>query len=99
MLKLVLFLAAVGFVLWSLIDLAQTPAAEVSTLPKPVWALAIILFPLLGSVAWLLLGTTGNREDPGPGGGGQRRPLAPDDDPDFLRRLDEHRREHPDGSG
>lgn len=97
--KLVLFLVAAGFVLWSLIDLVQTPATEVRTLPKPVWALAIVLFPVLGSFAWLVLGTGTDREDPGPGRGGQPRPLAPDDDPDFLRRLDEQRREHPDGAG
>ncbi len=96
--KLVLFLAAAGFMLWSLIDLAQTPAAEVRTLPKAVWALAIVLVPVLGSVGWLVLGTGTDREDPGLGRGGQPRPLAPDDDPDFLRRLDEQRREHPDGA-
>lgn len=65
-------------------------------LPRFAWVLLIVLAPLLGSIAYFVAGrpATAGR---GPGwlgsdrGGVSRptRPRAPDDDPDFLRSLDE----------
>lgn len=67
---------------YTVLDLARTPAEEVRVLPKPAWLL-VLLIPLLGPVLWLLTRR--------PGGGGGRRPSprrgAPDDDDDFLREL------------
>jgi hypothetical protein len=57
-----------------------------------VWLLVILLLPLAGPIAWFFAGrpvsleqragvaAVGNR-DP-------KRPTAPDDDPEFLRRID-----------
>jgi hypothetical protein len=52
-----------------------------------VWLVLIVAFPLLGSLAWLVLGRAEGssvwrgRTHP------TDRPRGPDDDPDFLRRL------------
>ena len=72
--------------LYSLFDCARTPQESVRGLPKWGWLLLIILFQFLGALGWLIFGrpkrTPGTRNNRGP-----RRPVAPDDDPDFLRNL------------
>ena len=76
-----------------LIDVAQTPVARVRLLSKATWSLAVLI-PLLGPAWWFLQGRTplpsGSVAKPEP------RPLAPDDDPEFLRRLRDRNR-RPDG--
>ncbi|HEY5033374.1 MAG TPA: PLDc N-terminal domain-containing protein [Actinomycetes bacterium] len=91
MLKVLVFLAVVTFGVWALLDVAQTPADRIRGLSKSGWSLAVLV-PLLGPVAWFMQGRTPvvaptRRE---------ARPLAPDDDPEFLRHLGDHK--HPDGS-
>jgi len=58
-------------------------------LPTTVWLL-IVLLPVLGGVVWLVA----RRRAPHAGAPGARRggPVAPDDDPEFLFRLDQERR-------
>ncbi len=89
--RLLLLLAVVTFSVWALIDVAQTPETALRLLAKPLWSL-VVLLPVLGPAAWFLQGRapqpTGTLA-PGP------RPLAPDDDPEFLRRLRDRNR--PDG--
>jgi Phospholipase_D-nuclease N-terminal len=66
---------------------------EIRGLPRWAWVLVILLVPLGGPVAWFTLGRphrrivpeTGWRPPPPP------RPKAPDDDPDFLRSLDDRK--------
>ncbi|MBO3184708.1 AMP-binding protein, partial [Dermatophilus congolensis] len=53
--------------------------ALIRALPKPIWALGICLFPIVGGTAWWL---AGRPQRPRP-----QRPIGPDDDPDFLRGL------------
>lgn len=81
MFRLLVPLLLIGFAVWALLDIAQTPSERVQLLPKPLWAL-LTLVPLVGALAWLLIGSsaTGNVRQP-------LRPIAPDDDPDFLRGL------------
>jgi hypothetical protein len=75
--------------LYSLFDCARTPQESVRGLPKWGWLLIVILLSPLGSIAWLVAGRP--KRNPGSGNnrgsGGPRRPIAPDDDPDFLRNL------------
>ena len=78
-------LVSVGLFAYAIVDLVTTPSSAVRTLPKALW-FVVVLPPLLGPVAWLLFGR------PRRGGGRQRsappsRPVAPDDDEDFLRDL------------
>lgn len=86
--RLLSLLTVVTLSLWALIDVAQTPALRLRMLAKPLWAV-LVLVPVLGPAAWFLQGRA-----PQPSAAGVR-PLAPDDDPEFLRRLRDPKR--PDG--
>lgn len=86
MLRVVLGLLAVALYIYFIIDVARTPKTQTRTLPKWLWLVLVIVLPLLGGLLWLALGKTW------PEGGGFRRkkgPIAPDDDPRFLRQLDD----------
>jgi phospholipase D-like protein len=105
MLRLIPVVLILGFALLALIDLLSRDDDDIRGLPKIVWAFVILLFPLLGSLAWFFAGRP--RQPSGsplwrPGGGfpesARRRPVAPDDDPEFLRRLGERSR-RPDDEG
>ena len=86
--KLLLLLAVVTLSVWALIDVAQTPAARMRMLAKPLWAV-LVLVPVLGPAAWFGQGRAPLRS------ASAVRPLAPDDDPEFLRHLRDPKR--PDG--
>ncbi len=100
MLRLLPMLLLLGFALVALIDcLSRENEEEIRGLPKVVWVFVILLFPLLGGLAWFFAGrprSPRSRAPWRPTGGQPRterqRPLAPDDDPEFLRRLGEQRR-------
>ncbi|WP_344337249.1 PLD nuclease N-terminal domain-containing protein [Brevibacterium salitolerans] len=77
----------VAVMLYSVFDCALRPRDQIAALPKWAWILAILLFPVIGAVLWFVIGRRL------PGGSGRRPqaqgPLAPDDDPDFLKRIAE----------
>jgi Phospholipase_D-nuclease N-terminal len=87
--------------LWALFDSVTAPADRVRLLPKLLWILIVVIFTDVGAVLWFLAGrpraTAGAPARPvgfgwqshGSSGGARRRPSAPDDDPEFLRRLAE----------
>jgi uncharacterized membrane protein len=83
--------------LYALIDALQTPRGLERTLPKWLWLVVIILVPVVGAVAWLIWGRAprsayaAGSEAAGPRilGRSSRGPAAPDDDPRFLRQLDD----------
>jgi hypothetical protein len=54
-------LVTVGFVVPCLIDVAVTPAAEMRSLTKPAWVLAIVFGSVFGAVAWLTAGRPDRR--------------------------------------
>jgi hypothetical protein len=98
-LYLLLFLLGIALAVLALIGCLSAEEDEIRALPRLIWVLVILLFPLLGSIAWFVAG----RPVPtGPVIGGyrgdipehrrppqrpQQRPPAPDDDPEFLRSL------------
>ena len=100
--RVLLVLVVIAAAVWALIEAIQADNSRIRLLPKAFWVITIILVPPIGAAAWFLLGrpkadatTTGGR--PAASGGGVRpgwgaarerapRP-APDDDPEFLRRL------------
>ena len=68
---------------FALVEAIMTPRSELSG--KGWWVAAIVLLPLVGPLLWL---TVGRRSRRAPGADGRGRPpIAPDDDPDFLRGL------------
>lgn len=83
-----------------LIDLAQTPDHASRNLPRWLWAVLIILLPIVGPLAWLFAGrpTPASRRaaaGQSPIGYPQRpRTSAPDDDPEFLATLKKGNAEH-----
>ena len=46
----------VGLTIYALLDAVRTPAREERTLPKWLWDLDTLFFPVVGPVLWLLLG-------------------------------------------
>lgn len=79
MLKVIVVLVAVALIVFTAVLAVQADSEQTRHLPKIVWLLAIIAVPGLGALAWWLLGRpTGHTAAP---------VVAPDDDPDFLRRL------------
>lgn len=45
----------VGLTLYTLLDAVRTPAHEARTLPKWLWVLVTLLFPVVGPLMWLIL--------------------------------------------
>lgn len=96
------FVLLVALIVYCLIDCARSEEEDRSGLPKAIWML-IVLIPLFGALAWLAV-SRGNRRGASaaqPPTRPQSRPptrrrstgpLAPDDDPEFLWRLDQARR-------
>jgi uncharacterized membrane protein YgcG len=80
---------AVGVVVYSLIECARTDSAEIRGLRKGSWIAVIVLLPVLGALLWLFLG----RPKGTAGTTGPVRGKGPDDDPQFLRNLEERRRQ------
>jgi len=54
MLRLLLFLVPLALMIFAFIDCLNTPEDEVRHLPKVAWVFIILLFPLAGSIAWLV---------------------------------------------
>jgi hypothetical protein len=69
--KLELLFTVVVFAVWvfTLADLAQAPAHQVRNVPKVGWVVIVLLFPVLGSAAWFVLGRP---EGPAPRAAGER---------------------------
>ncbi|MEV0532323.1 PLD nuclease N-terminal domain-containing protein [Kitasatospora sp. NPDC050463] len=106
MLRILTFVLPLALWVWAFIDCLTTPEDEVKHLPKVVWVIIVLLFPLVGSIAWLVAGKrrgapqthpaggpAGHPEHERPRGG---RPLAPDDDPEFLASLKKDDKQHED---
>jgi hypothetical protein len=85
MLKALVVIVPLVLAIFCLVQVAQSRSDLVRTLPRWAWALVILLVPLLGSMAWLSVGRP--REPGGSAPPTRRRPIAPDDDPDFLRGI------------
>lgn len=84
MLRVVLIIVLLGVYIASIIDVIRTPSLESRRLPVFVWLLIVILIPVLGGLIWWLLG----RVWPDRGRRGKRI-SSPDDDPRFLRQLED----------
>ncbi|MBF0686524.1 MAG: PLDc N-terminal domain-containing protein [Cellulomonas sp.] len=85
-LPLVLFVA---FVVYCVFDVVGSDERRRRGLPVPLWLLLVVLVPVVGGVVWLLVSRGTPHQGTAARGGG---PVAPDDDPEFLFRLDQERR-------
>ncbi len=105
MLRILTILLPLAVWVWAFIDCLTTPEEEVKHLPKVVWVIIVLLFPLVGSIAWLV---AGKQRRAGQGAEGlspadatgygrpRGRTLAPDDDPEFLASLKKGDNRHED---
>ncbi|RIQ35681.1 PLDc_N domain-containing protein [Jiangella rhizosphaerae] len=83
---------AIALLVYALIDCLQTDSARFRSLNRVAWAAIIVLVPLVGPILWLAIGKL--RDRPQRPAAPPRRPLAPDDDPEFLRHLRETDAKH-----
>lgn len=101
MLRYVVPLALTAIMIFTIVDIVLIDRSRVRALPKWAWVVIALLLSLVGSVLWFAVGRIrladlnagGSFGAPGSGGagaarGGRRRgPVAPDDDPEFLARV------------
>lgn len=77
---------AAAVTLYGLFDCLLRDRGLVRVLPKPVWAIIILVLPVLGFVLWYIFGR--GSEDKPSQAPRRRGPTAPDDDEDYLRKVD-----------
>ena len=88
MLRVLMFLIPLALSVYAFIDCISTKDDDIRHMPKPLWAILVLLFPLVGSISWLIAGKKRQPAGASPwGGGGRRQWVAPDDNPDFLQSL------------
>ncbi|MDY5585130.1 MAG: PLD nuclease N-terminal domain-containing protein [Arcanobacterium sp.] len=98
--RILIALVIVTLTVYTFIDCLRLPSVKMpGKLPKVAWAFLTLLVPIIGPLIWLYfryqhvlrpgtsikapsLGNPFNREKPSPG------PVAPDDDPEFISRLE-----------
>ncbi|GAA3938707.1 hypothetical protein GCM10022244_53840 [Streptomyces gulbargensis] len=85
MLRALMFILPLALLIYAFIDCLNTPEDETRHLPKVIWVIVILLFPVVGSVGWI---ATGKQRRPRPARGGW---VAPDDNPEFLNSLREEK--------
>lgn len=78
------FIVWAAFTVFSAVDIALIDRSRVRTLPKAVWIVLVIVLPIVGGVLWFAVGRIRQRDT---GSQVRRGPVAPDDDPAFLSRL------------
>lgn len=97
-----LFIVDLLLIVVALIDCISTEEFAVRNLPKLAWVFIILLFPPIGPIAWFIAGRPQKHQvcragawRPGSGfpEAERPRPLAPDDDPEFLRGQARGRKE------
>ncbi|MFI7699241.1 PLD nuclease N-terminal domain-containing protein [Nonomuraea sp. NPDC049480] len=102
MLYLYEVIGLVTLVLWlyCLFDVITTPDTLCRNLPKIGWVVIVLLFPLVGSVAWLVAGRPERAQTPTRPSAfpeydrpGRFAATSPDDDEEFLRRCRERAEE------
>ncbi|MFI6205428.1 PLD nuclease N-terminal domain-containing protein [Streptomyces sp. NPDC051041] len=96
MLRVLMFLVPLALSVYAFIDCISTDEEDVRHMPKPLWAILVLLFPLVGSISWII---AGKRRSPAAEGWSglranrSRQWVAPDDNPDFLKSLDEGKKD------
>lgn len=83
-----LALLVLAVTVYGIVDCAQADSRTRRGLPLWAWVVLMLLLPGVGAIIWLVLSRmpTGT---PRP----QTRPVAPDDDPEFLRYLERRNRQ------
>ncbi|OEU85133.1 hypothetical protein DB35_01110 [Streptomyces abyssalis] len=91
MLRYLPFILVLAVWIYAFIDCLNTPEQEVRKLPKVVWVIIILLFGqvLLGPIAWFAVGRPRKNAPYGATRPDERRWVAPDDNPEFLKSIND----------
>jgi hypothetical protein len=92
MLRVLMFLVPLALSVYAFIDCISTKDDDIRHMPKPLWAILVLLFPLVGSISWLIAGKKRSPAAEGWSGVRANRTqqwVAPDDNPEFLKSLDD----------
>jgi hypothetical protein len=77
--------------IFSVVDIAVIERSRIRFLPRGAWIALAIVLPIVGPVIWFVVGRgrPGESNSVAAASPASRRfgPIAPDDDPDFLGRL------------
>jgi hypothetical protein len=98
MFRVLIYLVPLALTIFAFIDCLNTPEDEARHLPKIAWVFIILLFWIVGPIAWLAAGKVRvppvNGRTPSEWHRNHRfePQVAPDDDPEFLRSLAEENR-------
>ncbi|MBW1602682.1 PLDc_N domain-containing protein [Streptomyces sp. JJ66] len=89
MLRYLPFLLILAVWLYAFIDVLNTREDEVRKLPKLAWVFIVLLFGqvLVGPIAWFIAGRPRRNAPYGAVRADERRWVAPDDNPNFLKSL------------
>ncbi len=105
MARVLLFLVIIALAVYAAVDVTNSDERDRRGLPAGLWLVIVVIFPILGPVLWFVVSRSqraataggpsvgGSAGRPAAGPGQPRRgPVAPDDDPDFLWRLEQEQR-------
>jgi hypothetical protein len=87
-LDLIIGFIALALFIFCLVDVISIYESRIMSLNKIAWVFIVILLPVLGPILWLTVGKSHGSVGPaGADASGYRRPVAPDDDPEFLKNA------------
>jgi Phospholipase_D-nuclease N-terminal len=86
---IIFFVVELALLIFCLVDVISIYESRIKVLNKITWVFIIILLPVLGPILWLVIGKDRSANRPAERAR-DARPLAPDDDPEFLRRAEAH---------
>lgn len=89
--RVVLAVVILAIYVYGLVDVIRTDKHLTRGFSKTTWIIMVALLPLIGAALWFLIGRPRASATPRPVY--PQHPTAPDDDPDFLRNLEQRRRE------
>ncbi|MFJ5698552.1 PLD nuclease N-terminal domain-containing protein [Arthrobacter sp. NPDC093139] len=89
MLRVAIAVAVLAIYVYGLVDVIRTDASLTRGFSKTTWILIVVLLPIVGAALWFLIGRPRYEA---PIRRAYAHPTAPDDDPDFLRNLEQRRR-------
>lgn len=97
MFRLLMYLIPLALTIYAFIDCLNTPEDEAKHLPKIAWVFIILLFWIVGPIAWLAAGKlrtppTGGRTPSEWHRNHRMEYVAPDDNPEFLNSLKAERK-------
>ncbi|MFE4837436.1 PLD nuclease N-terminal domain-containing protein [Arthrobacter sp. NPDC056691] len=89
--RVAIAVAILAIYVYGLVDVIRTDRHLTRGFSKTTWIIMVALLPLIGAALWFLIGRPRASAVAQPVY--QHHPTAPDDDPDFLRNLEQRRRQ------